>query len=103
VLDVRFAGSDGEHLMGEEFASVSPVRLRATVFGTAPVARVDVIKDGKVVFSREPNREQAEVEFQDGAVGPGRSHYYVRVRQRDGEMAWGSPAWVTYGGRSGSK
>ena len=25
---------------------------------------------------------------------PGRSWYYVRVRQKNGQMAWGSPVWV---------
>jgi len=24
----------------------------------------------------------------------GRSWYYVRVRQKNGQMAWGSPVWV---------
>ena len=33
-------------------------------------------------------RACAEFEFADRAGAPGESYYYVRVQQRDGQMAW---------------
>ncbi len=43
----------------------------------------------------------AELEFQyaDQDQAPGESYYYLRVAQKDGEMAWGSPVWVNYEAR----
>ena len=96
VLDVRYVGSDGEHLMGEEFTSRAPVRVRAKVLGTAAVARVDVVRNGKIVYTATPDKAELEFEYTDTAPPPGEAYYYVRVMQSDGEMAWGSPAWVRY-------
>jgi hypothetical protein len=96
VLDVRCAGSDGEHLMGEEFASATPVRLGVKVRGTADVKQVDVVKDGRIVYTAAPKVRDVELTFTDAEVTAQQSWYYVRVMQVDGEMAWGSPVWVTY-------
>ncbi len=96
ILDVRFVGSDGEHLMGESFQSTTPVRITADLMGTRPIRRVDVIKDNRIVYSAAPDKREVEFQYADGASEPGESYYYLRVIQEDGEMAWGSPAWVDY-------
>ena len=96
ILDVRFLGSDGEHLMGEAFESTAPLRIKAHLRGTQAIQRVDVIKDNKVVYSSSPDQSRVEFQYADNASEPGESYYYLRVIQEDGEMAWGSPAWVTY-------
>ncbi|MFO0908569.1 MAG: hypothetical protein U0794_09430 [Isosphaeraceae bacterium] len=96
VLDVRTA--DGLHIMGDEFdtpADGSPIRLKVAIQGTAPIARVDVIKDFVYVYSTEPKTAQVAFEWTDNETrGPGLSWYYVRAIQTDGEIAWGSPMWV---------
>ncbi len=97
VLDVRFVGSGGEHLMGEIFTSSQPVRIQATILGTGIIKRVDLIKDNRVLYSVEPGQTTFRLDFADGdAADSGESYYYIRVLQEDGEIAWGSPAWVTY-------
>jgi hypothetical protein len=92
ILDVR----SGEHLMGDEFDTDGPVRLKVSIHGTSAVARIDIIKDFKYVYSTEPKKP--EVEFQwtdDERYGPpGLSWYYVRAIQDNGELAWASPFWV---------
>jgi hypothetical protein len=92
ILDVR----SGEHLMGDEFDAEGPVKLKVLVRGTAPVARVDIIKDFKYVYSTEPKNEQVEFEWTDDEQDrpAGLSWYYVRAIQADGELAWASPIWV---------
>ncbi|MES2392109.1 MAG: hypothetical protein V4555_10750 [Acidobacteriota bacterium] len=99
VLDVRFAGSDGEHLMGAIFASGKPLRIDAKVLGTGELLQVDVVKDSAVVKTWKPGTASAELTFTDSsAMDAGKEHwFYVRVMQKDGEMAWSSPVWVTYG------
>jgi hypothetical protein len=92
IMDVR----SGDHLMGDEFDADGPVKLKVYVQGTAPVARVDVIKDFKYVYSTEPGKEQVEFQWTDDERGrpAGLSWYYVRAVQADGQLAWASPIWV---------
>ena len=44
-----------------------------------------------------PERSSVELQYTDTDGTPGRRYYYVRVMQANGEMAWGSPVWVTFG------
>ncbi len=91
VLDVR----SGEHMMGDEFTANGPVRLKVMAHGTAPIQKVDIIKDFLYVYTTEPKTARVEFEWQDEEKRPaGLSWYYVRVIQEDGEIAWGSPIWV---------
>jgi hypothetical protein len=50
----------------------------------------------EVVFTSPQTRQALQFDFSEPESTPGRSVYYVRVVQADGEMAWGSPVWVTY-------
>ncbi len=97
ILDVRYFGSNGEHLMGEQFASEVPVRIKARIVGTDRIDRVDLIRNNEIIYTISPNRPETAFDFAETDALPGESYYYVRVMQEDGEMAWGSPAWVTYG------
>jgi hypothetical protein len=92
IMDVR----SGDHLMGDEFDANGPVKLKVFVRGTAAIARVDIIKDFRYVYSTEPRNEQVEFEWTDDEQGrpAGLSWYYVRALQADGELAWASPIWV---------
>ena len=91
VLDVR----SGDHLMGDEFTADGPVSLKVMVHGTAPVQRIDIIKDFHYVYSSEPNKDRVEFTWTDeDQVNRNPSWYYVRILQEDGELAWGSPMWV---------
>jgi hypothetical protein len=91
VLDVR----SGDHLMGDEFTSDGPVRLKIMAHGTRPIAKVDVIKDFVYVYSTGPKNQHVEFEWTDDETRRAPvSWYYVRVIQDDGELAWGSPMWV---------
>ncbi len=66
------------------------------LIGTQAIQRVDVIKNNRIVYSSTPGKRRVRFQYSDNASEPGESYYYLRVIQEDGEMAWGSPAWVTY-------
>jgi hypothetical protein len=92
ILDVR----SGEHLMGDIFETKSAPTLNIHVHGTGPVARLDVIRDNKHVFSAEPQQPVVRLNYTDMDAKPGQtSYYYVRVQQADGNLAWASPMWIT--------
>jgi hypothetical protein len=97
VLDVR-SGAQG--IMGDELTTSQP-RLDVVVLGTGPLDRVEVIRNGEVSHTERPKLEAAESRFrwEDPAPRKGEmpSYYYVRVIQKDGQMAWASPIWVRVG------
>jgi hypothetical protein len=67
--------------------------------GTAPFAKVHVIKDNQYVYSRSPDTAVVDFTWRDAHPQAGKtSYYYVRGEQQDGEIVWVSPMWVTYTG-----
>ncbi len=85
----------GEHLMGEEVTVHGIPEFDVNVEGTAPIERIDVIKDGTFVYASTPGTRTAKFKFRDQSFsGAGESYYYVRVIQTDKNMAWASPIWV---------
>jgi hypothetical protein len=95
LLDVRA----GDFLMGDEFKA-KELRLDVKVQATAPLAKVEVLRSGAVVYELVPNKKPLEAKFVWTDKVPLRdagdaNYYYVRVSQTDGQMAWSSPMWVT--------
>jgi hypothetical protein len=94
ILDVRM-GSLG--IVGDEVRTGKP-RMDVVVLGTGPVERVDVVRDREVVQTERPGKDAEEVRFQwedpTPREGENASYYYVRVLQKDQQLAWSSPIWV---------
>jgi hypothetical protein len=96
ILDFR-AGDN--HMMGDVFEASSSPKFQVKVMGTAPIAKVEIIKDGKFVFDTQPNGVTANFSYVDANPAKGESWYYVRVTQLDRNLAWSSPIWVKYAGK----
>jgi hypothetical protein len=94
VLDVRMRTLG---IMGDELRTNKPC-LDVVVLGTGPIERVDVIRNGKVLHSEKPDKESNERRFHWDDPAPVKgdkaSYYYIRVVQKDGQLAWSSPLWV---------
>ena len=84
-------------MMGDEVRTAKP-RIDAIVLGTGAVDRVEVLRNGAVVHTVRPEEDAAEARsgWEDPAPvkRDAPSYYYVRVIQKDGQMAWASPIWV---------
>jgi hypothetical protein len=84
-----------EHIMGDIFAAAESPRFTVRVQGTGTIKQVDVIKNGKFIYTARPGEKQARFELTDREFGgAGESWYYARVLQEDGQIAWSSPMWV---------
>ncbi len=93
LADVR----SGQHMMGDQFETAQWPTLNVKLIGTAPFARVHIIKDNKYVYSSEPKKASVEFTWRDTQAEAGKqSYYYVRGEQADGEIVWVSPLWITY-------
>jgi hypothetical protein len=98
ILDVRC----GEWMMGDEFALASTPKLEINAIGTAPIARVDIVRQidrekPVYVYATEPKQANVKLTWADNAAKAGAVNmYYVRIQQADGKMAWASPMWIRY-------
>jgi len=97
LADVR----SGNHLMGDQFETSELPTLKVKLVGTAPFAKVHIIKDNRYVYSVEPKTAAVEFTWRDEKAEAGKqSYYYVRGEQQDGEIVWVSPMWITYRAQS---
>ena len=92
IVDFQCQG----HAMGEAFETNEIPRLEAAVIGTGPIRQVDVIKDNRIVYTLKPGVDELSFTYTDQDIEPGEHYYYVRVIQRDDNMAWASPIWIDY-------
>ncbi len=119
LLDVRVAGAE----MGSRITAEGPVEIVVRVAGTAPIERVEVVRDLEDWFAavrteqdpagdagafhvydsarplarqveRVESTRELELRFSDPSPPGEETSYYVRVTQADGHQAWSSPAWV---------
>lgn len=88
---IDFRGDD--HPMGSVYQTREVPTLNIRIIGTAPITRVDIVKNNADVETRlDPGWDVgftwSDADFNDSA------YYYLRVTQENGEMAWTSPIWV---------
>ncbi len=96
VLDYRLRSGGREYLQGDIVpGKTSDFELSVRVLGTAPVKQIDVIRGQDFVYTLQNQTDDVSFSFVDQAPTSGEVHYYVRVQQADGQMAWSSPIWVT--------
>jgi hypothetical protein len=91
-LDARVNG----HLMGEKHpGSAGPVEVTAKVIGAGDIERVDVCRNNVFIYSCPGKGREASFKYMDTSPLDKTGYYYVRVVQKDGELAWSSPVWLT--------
>ena len=85
------------HPMGEVFETAEKPTIAFSVEGTADLKAVTVVRNEMNVqrFTPESGAKLSKT-FTDPAPIKGENRYYLRVEQKDGNMAWTSPVWVTY-------
>jgi len=103
--EIIIKGTADGHMVGEEFnAAVGKgPRIVAQIDAPNTILRVDVVKDGKYIYTTKPNSRNTSLRFQDTDTKAGKAYYYLRVFETDAEnpegdpeVAWTSPWFVTY-------
>lgn len=82
--------------MGEVIEAMAMPVFQFEVDGTAPIARLDIYRDGEVAKTIEnvAGGARLEGEFRGPGEFGNSQYFYVHVVQEDGEQAWSSPIWV---------
>lgn len=65
-----------------------------SVHGCAPIKRVEIVKDGRVIFSKDFNSLDVVINWLDPKSIHQPHFYYVRITQINGQIAWSSPIYV---------
>jgi hypothetical protein len=87
----------GDHLMGDIFETRERPTISIEAVGTAPIAKLSIVRDNKYIYAAEPNTKEVQQSFTDMDATAGKtSYYYVRIEQADGNLAWASPMWITW-------
>ena len=94
ILDYRLQTGDKEYLQGDIVEVDGVVKLWINVIGTSRIEQIDIIKNNTFIHTRQNLEAAVNFTFVDNEVTPGESYYYVRVQQKNQEMAWSSPIWV---------
>jgi len=91
ILDVRADGN----VMGSEYRTKAAPTIAVEAVGTAPIARIEINKNGKVVHAVEPKQTAVRFQWKDPQFDAEQGcFYYVRVVQENNEEAICSPIWV---------
>ncbi|MCH5376133.1 MAG: CehA/McbA family metallohydrolase [Planctomycetes bacterium] len=90
-LDVRV----NDHLMGEKVteAAGGPVTVQISARCPGDIDRIEICRNNRFIYTHQPEGREAELKYVDMDPEEGRSYYYVRVIQKDEEIAWSSPVW----------
>jgi hypothetical protein len=97
LADVRAEARGVVYMMGDAFETTTTPIIKVKLIGTAPFARVHIIRNNRYVYTVEPKKETVEFTWRDEKPDAGKtSYYYVRGEQQDGEIVWVSPMWITY-------
>jgi hypothetical protein len=92
ILEFRL----GDHLMGDDFTAAKNQPIRVKAHGTGPIETVHLIRDAAYIYKWSPGKQDVSFEYRDNDARSGEHWYYVRVEQKNGELAWSSPIWVRY-------
>jgi len=80
--------------MGGETRAEGAVRIETSAVGTAGIAALRIVKNGRIIHTVDPDGDSVQLEYVDAAGARGGAFYYVDVVQDDGEKAISSPVWV---------
>jgi len=92
-LDFRL----GRFFMGEvaKKADIKNEKFAISVEGTSPLEKIEVVHNGQVMKKITVENDTRNIKTECEVPSKEQmGYYYIRVSQRDREMAWSSPIWI---------
>ena len=96
VLDLQMRDGGSVYIMGDAFETSSRPVLKLHAQGTDVVQEAVVIRDNRIVYTQSPGTARVDFTYADADPSKGTHFYYARILQKNGQVAWSSPIWVTY-------
>ena len=83
----------GEAFMGDETKTTEKRVFTCSVLAVNDIRKIEIIKNGKAVYTLNPDTRDVDFTFTDDA-SDSTDYYYLRVEQVDDHIAWSSPIYV---------
>ncbi|MBI3682780.1 MAG: DUF3604 domain-containing protein [Acidobacteria bacterium] len=80
--------------MGSEIRTQGQPKLAVAAEGTAPIEKVRIVKNGRVIHAVEPRSAGVSFTYVDSSGDYRNRYYYIDLVQADGEKAISSPVWI---------
>jgi hypothetical protein len=91
------------YMMGDSFSTTEAPELHLHLIGTAPFAKVVLVKDDEEIQTWEPGKADVQITWKDPSPVAGKTSYYYfrgeqskQPKESDGELVWASPMWITF-------
>jgi hypothetical protein len=83
--------------MGSLYSTDTDPIFEATVKGTQPLRKVEIVKNNEVLYTLAgEGRSEISLSYRDGSPPDRPDNWvYLRVSQTDGNLAWSSPVWIS--------
>ena len=94
ILDYRLRAGEKEHSHGDIVTVSGPFQLSVRVIGAERIRQIDIIKNQCFALTRRNLGRDVTSEFTESEDSDAENHYFVRVQQVKGQLAWSSPIWV---------
>ena len=82
--------------MGEIYETEEPPKFRVRVTAEDRLYYVTLVRNNRDIFFDGGASTESKFSLTDDMIEPGEYFYYVRVQQRNDQMAWSSPIWINY-------
>ncbi len=89
LVDFSISG----YKMGE-IGKTDRVLIKADIHGCDAIKKIEVIKNGKVVYVEKPNLLDYIFEWEDRKNENKKSWYYLKITQKNNEIVYTSPIWI---------
>jgi hypothetical protein len=97
VAEFSAEAAGRQYMLGDAFTTSQPPKMLIRLRGTAPWAKVTLVKDDvEIPLACQPTPDFEQIWTDPAAVAGKESYYYVRGEQADGELVWVSPMWITW-------
>jgi len=90
VMDFRLENNIQGDIVKQDQSPTFTIHVR----GTTPIEKLVIFKNYKKAKTLYDQPAEVDIQWHDEKPKKGENHYYVRVEQADGELAWSSPIWV---------
>ena len=89
LIDFNLSG----YKMGE-IGKTDRVIITSEIHGCEKIKEINVIRNGKTIYKEKYDKMDIDFKFEDKKVEKRNYYYYIKVVQKNGEIAWTSPIWV---------
>ncbi len=94
TLRFKINGASMGEIVAEPARAVAVMAAVTDPDSDDDIARIELFEDGAVVQTDEPNsnRRRWNTRFRPN---PGHHFYFAKITQKDGDMLWSAPIWLT--------